>query len=81
MATAETRLRGRLFDAEETLNMLMDSDCDDSSDEIGEPMCPGSDEEFPDPDLDPDVTGCDNELSFRYVNKQGKFIIDKLLLL
>ena len=68
MATASTS-RGRRFDTEETLNMLMDSDNDESDDEIGEPMCPGSDEEFPDPELEADI---DNELLFRYVNKPGK---------
>ena len=35
--------RGRLYDAEETLNMLLDDD-DAENDDFDEPMCPGSDE-------------------------------------
>ena len=71
MATASTS-RGRRFDTEETLNMLMDSDNDESDNEIGEPMCPGSDEEFPDPD---------DELLFRYVNKLGKNHISVIIII
>ena len=62
MATSASH-RGRLYDTEETLNMICDSDAE-SEDEIGEPMCPGSDEEFPDPDMN----DCDDEL-FRFNNR------------
>ena len=62
MATAA----GRLYDTEAALNMLMNSD---SEEEIGEPMCPESDEEFPDPDLDSD------ELLQRYTYVHNNIII------
>ena len=41
--------RGRLYDAEKTLNMILDDDAE--NDDFDEPMRPGSDEEFPDPDF------------------------------
>ena len=44
--------RGRLYDAEETVSMILDSLSDVESDDLGEPVCPGSDEEFPDFDND-----------------------------
>ena len=62
MATSASH-RGRLYDTEETLNMICDSD-GESEDEIDEPMCPGSDEEFPDPDMN----DCDDEL-FHFNNR------------
>ena len=37
------------WDAEEVVNMLSDVDLEDS-DDLGEPVCPGSDIEFPNPD-------------------------------
>ena len=43
-------MASRRWDAEEIVDMLSDVDTDDSDDELGEPMCPGSDAEFPDPD-------------------------------
>ena len=43
--------RGRLYDTETTLGMILDSGAE-SEDDVGEPMCPGSDEEFPDSDYD-----------------------------
>ena len=50
MAKSASR-RGRLYDAEETVNMIVDSLSDaESDDDLGEPICPGSDEEFPDID-------------------------------
>ena len=53
IAMASGRGRGRLYDAEATLNMILDGLSDaESDDELGEPVCPGSDEEFPDPDYD-----------------------------
>ena len=52
MATSASR-RGRLYNAEETVNMIVDSLSDaESDDDLGEPICPGSDEEFPDIDDD-----------------------------
>ena len=45
--------RGRLYDAEETVATILDSLSDvESDDDLGEPVCPGSDEEFPDFDND-----------------------------
>ena len=43
--------KGRLYDTEQTLDIILQSVMQ-SDDEDGEPMCPGSDEEFPDPDID-----------------------------
>ena len=51
MATSASG-RERLYNAKETLNLILDSLSDDESHGIGEPMCPGSDEEFPDQDSD-----------------------------
>ena len=46
--------RGRLYDTEQTLDIILQSVSDAESDDedLGEPTCPGSDEEFPDPDTD-----------------------------
>ena len=45
--------RSRLV-AEDVVGMMSDVETDDSDDEIGEPVCPGSDEEFFGPDIDDD---------------------------
>ena len=46
--------RGRLYDTEQTLDIILQSVSDAKSDDedFGEPMCPGSNEEFPDPNMD-----------------------------
>ena len=46
--------RGRLYDTEQTRDIILQSVSDAESDDedFGEPMCPGSDEEFPDPNID-----------------------------
>ena len=49
MATSESH-RGRLYDAKETMNIILDSLSDAESDDLGEPIYPGSDKEFPDID-------------------------------
>ena len=50
----------RLYDTEETLNLILsDDDEADSDGELAKPMCPGSDEEF---DFDID----DQDFNLRY---------------
>ena len=43
-------MASRRWDAEEIVDMLSDVDTEDSDDDLGEPICPGSDIEFPLPD-------------------------------
>ena len=43
-------MASRRWDAEEIVDMLSDVDTEHSDDDLGEPICPGSDIEFPLPD-------------------------------
>ena len=54
--------RDRLNDAQETLNIMI---LDDAENDFDEPMCAGSDEEFPDPDFGDD----------RYTHKIPKIML------
>ena len=40
------------WDADQVVDMLSDVDLEDSDDDLGEPMCPGSDINFPNPESD-----------------------------
>ena len=47
-------MASRRLAVDDVVDMLSDVDTGDSEDDIGEPMCPGSDIEFPSPDPDSD---------------------------
>ena len=40
------------WDADQVVDMLSDVDLEDSDDDLGEPICPGSDIDLPNPESD-----------------------------
>ena len=47
-------MAGRRLNANDILEMLSDVDSDASDDDLGEPLCPGSDDDFSSPEMDSD---------------------------
>ena len=65
-------MASRRWDAEEIVDMLSDVDTEDSDDDLGEPICPGSDIEFPLPDSN-------EERYYFFIMQQFIIIIDWLI--